>query len=45
MTDSTDHHRLIEEEQPRDPRYKLTEDGKLIPRRPDDQEFELNFQE
>lgn len=43
MSDSTDHHRLIEEEQPKDPRYRLTEEGKLIPHRPDDQEFELNF--
>lgn len=48
MSDLAENHRrieLIEDEQARDPRYKLTEDGKLVPHRPDDQDFELNFQE
>jgi len=43
MTDSTDQHRLIEEGQACDPRYKLTKDGKLVPNSPQNRGLEMNF--
>jgi hypothetical protein len=46
MTDSTDHHHhLIEEEQAKDPRYNVTEDGKLVPNSSENREIEMDFDE